>query len=110
MEMPPSVRWLNDLFTSSSRTVFQIICGLPACKGTVARLCSGLYSQVTSDRTRGHSLQLHQGRVRLDIRKNFFMERVVRQWKGLPSEVLESPSMELFRKGALGALIQLARW
>ncbi|KAF4788895.1 POL-like protein [Turdus rufiventris] len=67
-------------------------------KGGCAQVVVGLFHQAATDRTRGHSLQLHQGEYRLDIRKKFFMGRMMKYWNDLPGEVVESPSLDAFKK------------
>jgi len=55
------------------------------------------FSVVPSNRTRGSGHKLKQRKLQLSMRKNFFPLRVTEPWNNLPRELVESPSLEIFK-------------
>ncbi|GAB0181899.1 hypothetical protein GRJ2_000655200 [Grus japonensis] len=86
------------------RAAFQYL------KGAFKKDGDNVFSRACSDRMRGNGFKLKEGRFSLDIRKTFFMMRVVKHWHWLPREVVDAPSLETFKvrlDGALSNLIYL---
>ncbi|KFO55213.1 hypothetical protein N302_15057, partial [Corvus brachyrhynchos] len=54
-----------------------------------------------------NGFKLEESKFRLDIRKKFFTLRVVRHWNRLPREIVDAPSLEVFKARLDAALSNL---
>jgi len=63
------------------------------------RIDSGQFFQLasTSHGLRGHSLKLATKRSRLEIRRSFFSNRVIRDWNALPQSAIDATTVNAFK-------------
>ncbi|KAK4824072.1 hypothetical protein QYF61_010583, partial [Mycteria americana] len=88
----------------------DLIAAFQYLKGAYRKDGEGLFIRECSDRMRGNGFKLKEGRFRLDIRKKFFTGRVMRHWNRLPREVVDAPSLQVFKARLHGALSNLIWW
>ncbi|PKU44741.1 hypothetical protein llap_4951 [Limosa lapponica baueri] len=75
--------------------------------GAYRRAGEELFMMECSNRMRGNGFKFKERRFRLHNRNKFFTVRVVRHWNRLPRQVVDAPSLEVFKARLDGALSNL---
>ena len=68
-------------------------------RGPYSELGVELFTLLSTQKTRGHSLRLEEKRFHIQIRKGCFTVRTVKMWNRLPLEVVLASSVDCFKKG-----------
>ncbi|VDL99406.1 unnamed protein product [Schistocephalus solidus] len=61
-------------------------------------LSGDFFELATATTLRGHPIKLHVTGARLDTRRFFFSNRVIKSWNALPSDIIMSPSVDTFKR------------
>ena len=61
---------------------------------------ASLFSFLPQDKTRGHGLRLAREHSRLEIRKNYFSNRVIPKWNMLPNDAVEMRQCDRVQKSS----------
>jgi len=86
------------LFSLEKRILRSYLINVPKHVKRRSRLDeSGLFSVVCSSRTRGNGQKIDHGKFHTNKRNNFFTVKVMQRCNRLPREVMESPTLEIFK-------------
>ena len=56
------------------------------------------FFKINQNKTRGHRYKIVLNKCRLDVRKNFYSQRIVKEWNCLPSNIVEAKDVITFEK------------
>jgi len=87
----PSLRWRRNYLDLLK--VFQIIHGDQQFRKQLFTLSA----EITDSNLRRHRFAIYKGKVRTDLFKHHFTNRVVDQWNTLPGELLDVPGFKSFK-------------
>ncbi|KFQ26871.1 hypothetical protein N332_14871, partial [Mesitornis unicolor] len=103
-----TLRELGLFSLKKRRSWGDLIASFQFLKVSYRKLREGLFTRAGSNKMRWNSFKLEEGRFILDIRKILITLRVVMHWHRLPREVVDVPSLEVFKARldeALGNLV-----
>ena len=72
---------------------------------TIYKLFHGLidanplkFFKCNDNKTRGHRYKVVLNKCRLDIRKNFYSQRIIKEWNSLPANVVDAKDVVTFEQ------------
>jgi len=83
---------------------------MPLLTGAYKNTGEELFTRACSDRTKNNGFKLKHSRFRSTTNEKFFTLRIVRHWNRLPREVVDAPSLEVFKARLDEALSSLVKW
>ena len=92
------LRELGMCSLQQRRTRGDMIAVFNYVKGNHVEEGANLFTAALETRTRNNGFKLQERRFHLNSRKHFLTVRTVRRWNRLPPGVVESPSLEVFRR------------
>lgn len=66
-------------------------------EGSMDTSLQQLLTQADTDSTRGNNFQLQEERFGFDVWRKFFAREVVRHWNRLPRDIVDVPSLKVFK-------------
>jgi len=101
------LRELKLFILEKSRLQGDLLAAFQYPKGAYRKDGENIFTRASCDRTRSNGCKVREGRFRLDVRKKFFMVRVVKYWSRLLIVVVDATSLETLKARLDGALSNL---